>query len=105
VIDAVFAYYRSICAKRRLALGHHADDLAPDAASADGLQAVMELRTVEVYPEEKDGRVAIGLYFVATWTAEWSGFGVVWRDDQVIRVTECSDRQLKAIALESARRS
>jgi hypothetical protein len=85
-IQAIFEYYtREAPALRR----KHGKAAVPVLKDPAGLEDLIELTEVSVFPEERPAPVAIGLAFHGTWTGP-AGLGARWRDGKLEQLGEAN---------------
>jgi hypothetical protein len=88
IVEAVFNYYGQTAPARRKAYrGPNRDAAFPVLKDARGLQDLIELPEMSVFPDESSGPIAIGFLFRGTWTGS-AGIGVRWREGKIEQVGE-----------------
>jgi hypothetical protein len=96
IFDALLEYYRNTFEQRRRDWREAYPEIyAPEARRIEDLRYVTELHHIDVYPEDEDGRVCLGLYVTTKWTIECIGLGIQWRDGKLLELCECSDRDME----------
>jgi hypothetical protein len=83
IIEAIFEFYnRCFQDRRREYRGDYLDDAIPELKDARGLQSLIALTEVNVFPTDRTAPVAIGMAFASTW-ADNGVFALRVRDGKV----------------------
>jgi hypothetical protein len=87
IIPRIFDYYQARRAEfRRMLENLHGDELAPAIENVEGLRELIKLQHVNVFPEDADGNVDLGVVFYCVWNR--NGVGVRWRNGTVVEIGE-----------------
>jgi len=87
ILDAIYCNYGKRFRKCREKLPKEScDDLAPALSNAEGLRELLELHTVEVMAENKEGDVDLMFAFACSWEEPGTGLILYWHNDKVAKI-------------------
>lgn len=83
MLDTIFNQYQeTVQTRRQNWKDRYVDDVLPAITEASGMRELFQLIEIHVHPPDEQGRVTIGLAFVAAF--DYSGFSAVWRDGKFV---------------------